>query len=112
MMAMRTRPLALPMPLGAGLLLGGALLMLGACTEDPFDRPGTWRPSGANEANLRAQIVDPAQLRRVVGAGTDRGSAGTQPITVLEAGERPPVPSTELTGIGGGGAGGGATGAR
>jgi hypothetical protein len=56
--------------------------------------------------------VDPAHLRRGVGAGTERGQAGSAPITALEEGRRPQVPTTELTGIGGTSGGGGATGAR
>jgi len=41
------------------------VLALGGCfPPDNFDRPGFWTPSGANEANLRAMIVDPSQLER------------------------------------------------
>jgi hypothetical protein len=40
-------------------------LALGGCfPPDNFDRPGFWTPNGANEANLRAMIVDPSQLER------------------------------------------------
>lgn len=92
------------------ILLGLVVLPLGACTEDPFERPGTWRPAGINEANLRAQVTDPAVLERGVGAGTDRGQQGSMPITTLEAGKRPAVPTTRLTGVGG--LGGGAAGVR
>ena len=103
------------MPLGShgtlarvALLAGIVALPLGACTDDPFERPGTWRPAGVNEANLRAQVVDPAMLERGVGASTDRGQQGAAPITTLEAGKRPAVPTTRLTGVGFSGAAGGA----
>lgn len=96
----------------AGLAIGGALLALVACSDDPFERPGTWQAVGANEANLRAMVQDPATLRRGVGAGTDRGQQGSTAITTLEAGKRPAVPTTELSGVGSGGAAAGGASAR
>ena len=116
-----TRPVRLPGLRRSGrwsvaprLLL---LAALAACAEDPFDRPGTWRPAGVNETNLRAMVADPAHLARGVGAGTERGQAGSRPVTQLEAGRRPALPTTRLTGIGQttggtGGDGGGMGGAR
>lgn len=93
-----------------GVALFGLAAGTGGCT-DAFDRPGTWNPSGVNDANLQVMVVDPAQLRRGVGSATARGQAGSQPITALEAGQRPRLPSTQLSTVGGGGAEG-ATGAR
>ncbi len=41
------------------------LLILGGCEQiDPFTRDGVWRPRGANEANLRLHVADPAMLDR------------------------------------------------
>ena len=37
-----------------------ALLPAGGC--DVYQRPGTWVPVGANDANLRAMIADPDDL--------------------------------------------------
>jgi hypothetical protein len=82
------------------MLLGGLLVAASACTDDPFDRPGTWRPTGANDTNLRAMVADPADLGRGIGARTERGQAGSAPITALEAGERPAVPTTSLAPVG------------
>lgn len=87
-------------PARLALLVGLAALPIAACTDDPFERPGTWRPAGVNEANLRAQVVDPAMLERGVGASTDRGQQGSMPITTLQDGKRPAVPTTRLTGVG------------
>jgi hypothetical protein len=43
------------------------VLLLGGCQQiDPFTRDGVWRPSSANEANLRLHVADPAMLRRGV----------------------------------------------
>ena len=41
------------------------LLILAGCEQiDPSTRAGAWRPLGANEANLRTHVVDPAMLER------------------------------------------------
>jgi len=74
------------------------LLALGACTPDyPFDKEGTWSlgPQGApnaNDANLRAMLVNPNDL--VAGHG-DPGSVGavaSRPVKNLIAGKRAPLP--------------------
>jgi hypothetical protein len=49
-------------------------LALSACDSfDPYEREGSWRPSGANDANLRAMLVEPDEL--FVGT-SERGSDG------------------------------------
>jgi hypothetical protein len=49
-------------------------LALSACDRfDPYEREGSWRPSGANDANLRAMLVEPDEL--FVGT-SERGSDG------------------------------------
>lgn len=73
-------------------ILAAAAAVLSACTDDPFERPGTVAPRGLNDANLRAMIVDPAHLRRGVGADTDRGDAGAKPVDLLRSGKRQPLP--------------------
>jgi len=77
-----------------------ALLGLAACTPDyPFDKPGTWAlgPQGspnANDANLRAMVVNPNDL--VVGQ-SEPGSVGAEasrPIRKLFAGQRAALPAS------------------
>lgn len=65
---MRVAPLAL-------LALGGALA--GCSATDPYERAGIWRPSGVNEANIAAQVANPADLVRGRGeaGGSVRGSS-------------------------------------
>jgi hypothetical protein len=42
-------------------------LLLGGCEQiDPYAREGVWRPTRANEANLRIHVADPAMLDRGV----------------------------------------------
>ena len=52
---MRVAPLAL-------LALSGALA--GCSATDPYEKAGIWRPSGVNEANIAAQVANPADLVR------------------------------------------------
>lgn len=73
-------------------------VLLAACTTpavvDPFDRDGMWRPTGVNEANLRAMVADPAHLSRGVAAQTPaRGEAAAL------AAQRLGFPSTPAAGV-------------
>lgn len=38
--------------------------LCGCTTLDPLTRDGLWHPTGANQANLAAMVVDPADLVR------------------------------------------------
>ena len=47
----------------SGRALACSLLLLAACdSTDPYSREGTWRPSDANDSNLRAMVVSPSDL--------------------------------------------------
>lgn len=39
------------------------LVVLSGCGTDPLTRPGMWRPSGVNEQNIRAMLVNPEDYR-------------------------------------------------
>jgi hypothetical protein len=60
---------------GLGWTLGGivVLAVAGCAITDPYERAGVWRPSNANEANLRAMVAQPADLARGVGSPADDG---------------------------------------
>jgi type IV pilus biogenesis protein CpaD/CtpE len=91
------RRLALP------LLVAAALA--GCDSLDPYDRPGTWRPTGANDANLRAMLVEPDEL--FVGTaetGAD-GHLGAVAVERLRADRVRELPATRLVRIGAGGGG-------
>jgi hypothetical protein len=43
--------------------LAGMLLALGACAKyEPFERVGTWRAEGSNQANLATMAANPVDL--------------------------------------------------
>ena len=83
------------------LLAAVAAAFLAACTDDPFERPGTVAPRGFNDANLRAMVVDPAHLRRGVEATTTRGDAGAKPVDLLRSGKRAPLAGNVAATVGG-----------
>jgi hypothetical protein len=49
------------------------LVLAGCDATDPYLRQGTWRPSDANEANLRAMVVSPSDLVRGVSSSEGDG---------------------------------------
>jgi hypothetical protein len=63
------------------LLCLAALALVGCDALDPYRREGTWRPNGANEANLRVMVASPADL--VQGVGSVDGS-GQQAAAALD----------------------------
>ena len=71
------------------LLLAGCAYDLG----DPYQRPGTYRPIGDNDANLRVMIVNPADLVEGSGTGVAIGSEAAPPVARLLAGKRYPLPN-------------------
>ncbi len=89
----------MPRPFRSCFLAAAAAAALGACTDDPFERPGTVAPRGFNDANLRAMVVDPAHLRRGVGADTARGDAGATPVDKLRSGKRAPLVSSSTSAV-------------
>ena len=61
-----------------GSLLCAGILLLAACSQtDPYKREGSWRPNGANDANLRAMLVSPSDLVRGVAAAGSDGQRAT-----------------------------------
>jgi hypothetical protein len=101
--------------------LAGCFLSLwaaGCSAEDPIDRYGTWKPTGANDWNVRAMVANPGDLARGEAAATDRGDAGAQAVTRLLLERRRPLirettsnieqpqqsPDQPLPGLGGAGA--------
>ena len=58
------------------VLLIASVGALSGCSQlDSYNRPFTWHPTGANAANIAAQVADPDDL--IVGRGSDRTDAAT-----------------------------------
>lgn len=92
-----------------------AVSLLGACSpEYEIDRPGTWKPTGVNDQNLRAMIADPRDLSYGTASATDRGSGASRAVARLLTDRRRPLLNASVsrvapgadTGDSGGGAGG------
>jgi hypothetical protein len=79
-----------------------AVLLVAGCgaAVDPTQREGTWRPSGANAANLRAMIAEPSHLRQGVSDPTGRGRQATNAIERLEDDELKPLPDVRASQVG------------
>ena len=60
-----------------------ASIGLAGCTEYEVDRPGTWQPTGANDHNLRAMLVNPQDMTAGTGAITSRGDTASRAVTRL-----------------------------
>jgi len=73
------------------------LLLLAACTSP--DRPGTWQPTGANDHNLRAMLVDPNHLIQGIGTPHSRAVTALAPIGRLDRGERPQLPDVRASSV-------------
>jgi hypothetical protein len=86
-------------------------VLLAACAGDPREREGTWRPTGANETNLRAMIADPQHLERGVGDPRGRGRQAADAIERLEDDALKPLPDVRASNVGPS-VGGGGQGAR
>jgi hypothetical protein len=87
-------------------------VLLAGCSSGPegwpTDRPGAWRPSGANEANLRAMVADPSHLVRGVGASGAEGPGPANAVDRLYRDRVRPLPQSGIVAIGGQGGGGSA----
>ena len=73
---------------------------LSACGYDPALRPGTWLPSGVNDANLAAMVANPADLYGNPGSRLSRGSAAAPAVNRLLNDKVKTINTTSTTGGG------------
>ena len=93
-----------------GLAIVGCLVVLAGCSSrDPYKRDDVWYPTGANAANLAAQVADPADL---AGGRSDPRQSALAPVkSVNRIWEDNPKELTDgsavstPTGVGAGGGG-------
>lgn len=82
------------------------LLVLAGCSQiDPLTKEGVWRPTGANDANLRAMVAVPSDLAYGRAARTSDGGMAARAVERLRTGKVYPLPDTGISKIGGGGGG-------
>lgn len=68
-----------------------AALGVTGCADPEIDRPGTWKPTGINDQNLRAMLADPQDLSGGTGALTARGNSASRAVTRLLIDRRRPL---------------------
>ncbi|MGA9014315.1 MAG: hypothetical protein WB509_17625 [Acetobacteraceae bacterium] len=80
----------------------GALIVSGCTTSDltdPYARPGTYNPTGVNDANLRTMVVNPHDLVEGTGQNTSTGAVAAPPVARLLAGKRYPLPDLNAASV-------------
>ena len=83
------------------------LLLLAGCSQiDPLTKEGVWRPTGANDANLRAMVAVPSDLAYGRAARTSNGELAARAVERLRTGRVYPLQDTGISKVGvtGGGA--------
>ena len=86
------------------LTLLGLLAALGGCAglTDPYQREGTWAPTGVNDANLRAMVANPVDLQHGNAASGTVGATATTAVQRYRAGNVQPLPESTISNIGAG----------
>ena len=70
------------------------LVWIAGCAEtDPYQRTGSWQPTGANAINLAAMVANPADLVRGRGERTSIGREAGPPVDRLLSGKPTPLPN-------------------
>lgn len=81
----------------------GLALLSGCAGLEPFDRPNTWRATGANDSNLAIMAVRPSDLARGRGTGPADGQVAAAAVDRLRLDR-----AKSFSGSSGGGSSGGA----
>lgn len=81
------------------LAAGPLLALLSGCVgPDPYDFPHTWRPTGANDANLAVMAARPADLARGRGTGPADGQVVAAAVDRLRSGRVKPLADRDAGG--------------
>jgi hypothetical protein len=73
------------------------LIAIGGCDQiDPYKREGTWRPNGANEANLRAMVLVPSDLAVASRSGPADGTLAAAALSRLHHDKVRALPDSAL----------------
>jgi len=80
------------------------LLVLAGCSQiDPLTKEGVWRPTGANDANLRAMVAVPSDLAYGRAARTSDGNLAARAVERLRTGRVYPLQDAGISKIASGG---------
>ena len=69
--------------------------------SDPMRREGTWHPTGANAANLAAEVVNPHDLVEGEAAVGTPAPVAVGPVERLRTDNVKPLPNNSIVQIGG-----------
>ena len=81
------------------LLCIAALGVAGCDAMDPYRREGMWRPSSANEANLRAMVASPSDLVRGVSSADGDGQQAAAALDRLRNDKVRRLPDSDIAKI-------------
>jgi hypothetical protein len=82
------------------LILLSLMVVLAGCDQiDPYRRAGAWRPSGANDSNLRAMVVVPSDLAVASHASPADGGLAAAALSRLRNDKVRPLPDSGLAQI-------------
>ena len=79
----------------------GLLALAGCSLTDPYQRPGVWRPTSANETNFELQVARAADLVRGRGAIDADGDAAAAAVERLRQDKVRVLPASSISKIGG-----------
>jgi type IV pilus biogenesis protein CpaD/CtpE len=92
-------------------LLAGTAISLASCAAiDPYERPGVWRPMGANDLNRELQVARPTDLVQGRGVTDSDGQAAAAAVDRVRADKVKALQDIDISGVGGGGGSGGSGG--
>ena len=74
----------------------------GCAMTDPYQRPGVWRPMGANEMNFELQVARAADLVQGRGADEIDSESAVAAIERMRIDKVKPLPSATASGKAGG----------
>jgi hypothetical protein len=94
-----------------GLIVLAATALGGCAVMDPFERPGVWRPIGANDLNRELQVARPTDLVLGRGATDTDGLTAAAAVDRLRHDRAKPLPENSISPVGGSGGGSNSTGA-
>lgn len=71
--------------------------LAGCAVTDPLYQEGLWRPTGANEANLRLMVAVPSDLAQGVAARGADGHGAARAVDRLRRGQVKPLPNVGIS---------------